>query len=201
MNSQTINKSSKSEYTDRGSKFLGFLIPINSAHQFRIELKNLKNVNLGATHVCRAYRLYNLNRLDEKASDDGEPSGSAGIPILNELKRRNIVNVGMFVVRHYGGRKLGIPGLVHSYTETTRIAISNNSLSNWELKREYVLNHSYQDVNKIDFLIKKYNAKLISREFDLFIKSHFEISDKAVSRFELEIESKLSKSVSLVSIK
>ena len=201
MNYKAIKESSVSEYRDRGSKFLGFLIPLISNQEVRIELKNLRNANLSATHVCRAYRLYDSNSVNEKGSDDGEPLGSAGIPILNELKRNNLVNVGMFVVRHYGGRKLGVSGLIHSYTETTRIAIFNNSLSDWELKKEYILNHNYHDMRNLDFLIKKYNAKLISREFDLFIKSHFEIGDKLSNQFKLEIESKLSKSVSLVSVK
>ena len=89
---------------------------------------------LNSTHICRAYRIIDSTMIQEKASDDGEPRGSAGMSILNELKRSNIVNIGMFVVRYYGGRKLGIPGLIHSYTETTKIAISNNSLSNWEFK-------------------------------------------------------------------
>ena len=128
--SHIIQKEGCSKYSERGSNFFGFLYPLSSVSEFRIKLKEIRHKHLSSTHVCSAYRIIQSKTIQEKGSDDGEPRGSAGIPILNELKRVDIVNVGMFVVRYYGGRKLGIPGLIHSYTEITKLAISICSLFN-----------------------------------------------------------------------
>ena len=151
-----------------------------------------------STHVCSAYRIINDNNIEDKCSDDGEPSSSAGLPILNELKRQRIVNVGAFIVRYYGGVKLGIPGLIHSYTEASRIAISNSILLDWEPFKTYTLNHNYQEIDMIDFLIKKYKAKLVDREFDLFVRSSVKTNNDLIDDFKDSIEHKLSKTISLI---
>ena len=187
-----------SEYTERGSRFLGLLHFLDSIKEYRLELKKIKSEHLKSTHVCSAYRIINDNNIEEKCSDDGEPSRSAGLPILNELKRQSIVNVGAFIVRYYGGVKLGIPGLIHSYTEASRIAISNSILLDWEPFKTYTLNHSYQEIDMIDFLIKKYKAKLVDREFDLFVRSSIKINNDLIDNFKDSIQHKLSKTILLI---
>ena len=113
MSLYTIKKESKSYYIDRGSKFIGILRSLELSSDFKVNLKEIKKQNPTATHVCSAYRIMNLKNIEERCSDDGEPSGSAGQPILNELKRKSIVNAGVFVVRYYGGRQLGMGNVIN----------------------------------------------------------------------------------------
>ena len=186
-----INKSVQSHYSDRGSSFLGFLFLIQSSSEFRKKLKEIRNLHPKSSHVCSAYRIINSNSIEEKGSDDGEPRGSAGFPILNELKRVDVVNAAIFVVRYYGGTKLGIPGLIHAYSEVVRLALSVSDLSDWISKKKYIINHSYQDIDSLDFFIKKYKGKLLNRTFDLFVQSIVEISDASIHDFKNVIASKL----------
>ena len=188
----SIQKCASSKYSDRGSSFFGFLYSVESVSDFKVKLKETRNNHLNATHVCSAYRLINSNILEEKGSDDGEPRGSAGLPILNELKRVDIINACVFVVRHYGGTKLGISGLIHAYSEATRILLSDCKLLRWQPKKKYIINHSYQDIDSLDFFIKKYNANLKNRVFDLFVQSTIEINDDLADDFKASVGLKLS---------
>ena len=86
-------QSASSKYSDRGSSFFGFLYPVESVLDFKLKLKENRTNHLGATHVCSAYRIINSNFFEERGSDNGEPRGSAGLPILNELKRIDVENL------------------------------------------------------------------------------------------------------------
>ncbi len=200
MNYITQQRAS-SKYSDRGSSFFGFLYPVESVPDFKIKLKETRNNHLGATHVCSAYRIINSNFCEERGSDDGEPRGSAGLPILNELKRVDVVNICVFIVRHYGGTKLGLPGLIHAYSETTRILLSDCKLLKWEPKKKYIINHSYQDIDSLDFFLKKYNSNLLDREFNLFVQSIVEISDTSISDFKKMIDAELPTINSFIELK
>ena len=197
----SIQKGAISKYSDRGSSFFGFLYAIESVSDFKVKLKETRNNNLSASHVCSAYRLINSNILEEKGSDDGEPRGSAGLPILNELKRVDIINACVFVVRYYGGTKLGISGLIHAYSEATRILLSDCKLLRWQPKKKYILNHSYQDIDSLDFFIKKYNANLENRVFDLFVQSTIEINDDLADDFKASVALKMSTIDSFLELK
>jgi len=184
-------QSTNSKYSDRGSSFFGFLYPIESAPDFKVKLKEIRNNHLGATHVCSAYRIINSNIFEERGADDGEPRGSAGLPILNELKRVSAVNVCIFIVRYYGGMKLGLPGLIHAYSKTAKILLSNCKFLKWEPKKKYIINHDYQDINLLDFYIKKYKGILLKRDFDLFVQSIVEINDSSINDLKKIINTKL----------
>ena len=198
---KTISRPSKSTYKQDGSTFLGIVEKIDNVGDFRTHLKANKVAHKSASHVCSAYRIIKKGILQEKASDDGEPSGSAGRSILNESKRNNIVNVGLYVVRYFGGRKLGIPGLIHAYSETIKLAFLDNSLIEWEPSEKYILNHSYSDIDYIDFLFKKYNIILCNRSFDLFVDSIVEVKDSLFDKFNDELIMKHLNHISLTKIK
>ena len=198
---KTVESCSKSNYKQNGSTFLGIIEKIDTIQQFKTHLKSNKIEHKSASHVCSAYRIINNGLLQEKASDDGEPSGSAGAPILNQSKRSNIINVGLYVVRYFGGKKLGIPGLIHAYSETIRSALSNAILIDWEPSEQYTLNHSYRDIEYLDFLFKKYDIILHDRVFDLFVDSIVEIKDSLFEKFNNELIIKNLPHISLVKIK
>ena len=201
MTYKTVKKCSKSNYKQNGSTFLGIVEKVCNLEEFKTHLKSNKIEHQSASHVCSAYRIINKGLVPEKASDDGEPSGSAGVPILNQSKRLNIVNVGLYVVRYFGGKKLGIPGLIHAYSETIRLALLDAILIDWEPTDRYIINHSYSDIDQLDFLFKKYNISVHDRVFDLFVDSVVEIKESFFEEFNNELIIKNSPHISLVKIK
>ncbi|HEY8971071.1 MAG TPA: YigZ family protein, partial [Puia sp.] len=110
----TIEKEATAEFKDRGSKFIGYAIPVSSVDEFKEKLNEVKKLHPKATHHCFAYRL-GLDGNVFRVSDDGEPSGSAGRPILGQIDSKELVNVLVVVVRYFGGTLLGVPGLINAY--------------------------------------------------------------------------------------
>lgn len=104
-------------FEEKKSKFYGELFYCDNEKDIKNALEELKKKHKKATHICYAYRL--SSPFSEKAVDDGEPSGTAGKPILNVLQKKNIQNVCVFIIRYFGGIKLGAGGLVRAYTKTT----------------------------------------------------------------------------------
>ena len=121
-----IEKSVQENLREKGSKFLGFLFPCSNLDEFNKELHQIKTLHPTATHHCYAYRVNPAN-IEEFSPDDGEPNGTAGLPILNQLKSAELVNIGAVIVRYFGGTKLGKAGLIETYGESTRICIEASS--------------------------------------------------------------------------
>lgn len=122
----TLHQLSEGNYHESGSKFLAYAFPAENREQFEAQYNQVKALHPKARHHCYAYRILEREEITDFASDAGEPSGSAGQPILGELRRNHLVNVAVIVVRYFGGTKLGIPGLIHAYRESTANAISAN---------------------------------------------------------------------------
>src|SRR5205085_9527945 len=118
----TITQSSVAEFKDRGSKFIAHAFPIADVSQFRQQLAAIKKEHPKATHHCFAYRI-GLDGNNFRVSDDGEPSGSAGRPILGQIDSKNITNAGVVVVRYFGGTLLGVPGLINAYKTVTILSL------------------------------------------------------------------------------
>ena len=108
---------SENYYEISKSKFYSYLYNFNKMEDFKQKLEELKKEHKKATHICYAY-IIDDNGTKEKAYDDGEPKGTAGMPMLNVLKRKNLRNVAVFVIRYFGGVKLGAGGLVRAYTKS-----------------------------------------------------------------------------------
>lgn len=118
----TISSSAEGYYMERGSKFLAYISPIGSEEEFSQFLQSIKKDHPKARHFCSALRLHPDASL-ERSNDDGEPSGSAGKPILGQLVKNDLTNICAVVVRYFGGTKLGIPGLIEAYKTSTANAI------------------------------------------------------------------------------
>src|SRR5262245_49830331 len=116
----TIEKTSAAEFKDRGSKFIAYTFPI--ANDFKEKLALIKKEHPKATHHCFAYRL-GLDSNNFRVSDDGEPSGSAGRPILGQIDSKQLTNVLVIVVRYFGGTLLGVPGLINAYKNSAALAL------------------------------------------------------------------------------
>ncbi len=114
------------DWRERGSKFFAYAYPADSRQAFEVILASVRREHPKARHFCYAYRMITGEEIQEHASDAGEPPGSAGKPILGELKRNGLLNVGVVVVRYFGGTKLGIRGLIQAYRESTRLALGTS---------------------------------------------------------------------------
>lgn len=122
MTIKTVNKVYSGEFKSNHSSFIGHLFPTISLPEFKEKLAQLKKEHPKATHICYAYRI-GFHNEEVRANDDGEPAGSAGKPILNQLYSYQIQNCSLFIVRYYGGTKLGLPGLIEAYKESSILCL------------------------------------------------------------------------------
>src|SRR5215510_1222086 len=118
----TIEKEATAEFKDRGSKFIGYAFPVSSVEGFKEKLNEVKKLHPKATHHCFAYRL-GLDGNAFRVSDDGEPSGSAGRPILGQIDSKQLTNTLIVVVRYFGGTLLGVPGLINAYKTAASLVL------------------------------------------------------------------------------
>ncbi len=181
-------KNNNNLYKQLNSKFYTFLYKISSINEIKLNLNNLKAQYPDASHICYAYRLFDgftiLDEINisEYSTDAGEPRGSAGPPILKILKKNNLINSVVFVVRYFGGKKLGIPGLIEAYSKSTEIVINYNELINWYPIISIELTYPYSLDSLIKNLINKFNAKIKKQLFQDNILSiidlnYFKIED------------------------
>ena len=140
---KTIRLKAQSVFTDRSSKFLGYIYPVHSSEEVKSLLDQLRATHHKAVHWCYAYRLGEEGK-DYRSSDDGEPNGTAGLPIYNQLLSADLTQVLMVVVRYYGGTKLGVPGLINAYKTTTQLAIEEATVIIKNIQAIYVVTSVYQ---------------------------------------------------------
>jgi uncharacterized YigZ family protein len=163
----TIEKEAVAEFRDRGSKFIGYACPIKSVEEFRDRLNEIKKEHPRATHHCFAYRL-GLDGNVFRVSDDGEPSGSAGRPILGQIDSKELVNTLVVVVRYFGGTLLGVPGLINAYKSTAALALQMTPLAQKQVEKEYIVQFDYTQVGEIMAVVKQYNCRIVRQEMQLF---------------------------------
>lgn len=145
---------------EKGSKFLGYIFPVSTDEELAESLQYVRSLHPRATHHCYAYRMGPKGE-SNRANDDGEPSGSAGLPMYNQLLAYNVTDVLSVCVRYYGGTKLGVSGLIKAYKESTKISLDQSTMVIRELSKEYMIsfaefsqqNHIYSLLNKHDAVV------------------------------------------------
>ena len=162
---KTIAKPSEGFYRDRGSKFYAYMRTIKSVEDVRVYLEEISNLHPKARHICYAYRLES-DGSDFRINDDGEPSGSAGRPIFNELLSSEITFVLAAVVRYFGGTKLGIPGLIAAYKGATKEAINGVQIIKVVPKVHLHIDYRIQDMGKLYDLLKRQGVHIEDSLFD-----------------------------------
>ena len=176
------------KYKQSNSKFYTITYSVISSNDVKDNLNILKKKYPDASHICYAYRLFNgftiLNDVNVSnfSSDAGEPGGSAGRPILNILKKYNIINTAIYVIRYFGGKKLGIPGLIKAYSNSAELIIDNNKLKPWYPLVNIELNYNYNFDGFVKKTIKFFSAKIRKQKFNqtIFISiqiNHFLTND------------------------
>ncbi len=162
---KTFSQSSTAEYTERGSKFLGYAYPCTSESKAKEILSQLQAEHPKATHICWAYRLGDDGQ-NERSWDDGEPSGTAGLPILNQIKSSDCTYAIVLVVRYYGGKKLGAAGLKTAYKTAASQAIVANEIVSQEPQVTLSIESKYQNMHRVMSLLKKYDAQILEQNID-----------------------------------
>lgn len=161
---KTLSKESLGEYKDKGSRFIAFAFPCDNLVLFDNKLEQLKKEHFKARHHCYAWRL-GFNGEEFRANDDGEPSGTAGIPIYNQLLSFELSNSAIIVVRYFGGTLLGTSGLIKAYKTASLYALEKAELNDLIEKITYNLELNYQKLNEALYLIEKLNLEIIERNF------------------------------------
>lgn len=150
---------------EKGSKFIGFAFPVNNEEELKNALEKIRTEHPKATHHCYAFRM-GLSGENYRANDDGEPSGSAGLPIYNQLLAHEITNVLVISVRYYGGTKLGVSGLVKAYKECAKITLEEAQIVTKELETSIEITFNFNQQNIIFTLLSKYDAKVMNFDAD-----------------------------------
>lgn len=163
----TIEQGSQAEFTDRGSRFLSFAFPLRSEEAFRDRLRDLRKEHAKAAHLCFAWRM-GLDGTRFRSSDAGEPSGSAGRPILGQLDSRGVTDAGIIVVRYFGGTLLGVPGLIHAYRSAAALALQIVPLVEKPIEDLWRLDFDYTLVNDVMTILKRHGCSLVRQEMQLF---------------------------------
>ena len=163
----TIEKTAVAEYKDRGSKFLAYLYPLKEVSDFKEKLAGLKKEHPKAVHHCFAYRL-GLDGNNYRVSDDGEPSGTAGRPILGQIDSKQLTNVLIVVVRYFGGTLLGVPGLINAYRTAASLALQITPVVQKPVLLPYRLQFDYTQMNDVMKVVKHFDCAVLKQETQLF---------------------------------
>lgn len=184
---KTIGEPTEGIFRDRGSKFIAYLYPIRSETEIKDILNSLKALHPKARHYCWAIRL-TPDRTVFRVNDDGEPSGTAGKPILNTLLSFDVTNILAVVVRYFGGTLLGVPGLINAYKSATIDALNNAKIINQTVNSLYKLSFDYLQMNEVMKIIKDEGLKIFHQDFDSSCSLEVEIRQSAVNLITAKLE-------------
>lgn len=163
----TVAISATADLRERGSKFLAFVYPVTSADEVKAKLKALRALHPRATHHCYAYRL-GTDGNEWRAVDDGEPSGSAGRPILAAIDSAGLTDVLAVVVRYFGGTLLGVPGLIAAYRGAAAEAMSKAGRVERWMEKQVTIEADYSVLGEVLHLLKSHEATVYRQEPGLF---------------------------------
>jgi uncharacterized YigZ family protein len=163
----TIEQTSTAEYKDRGSKFLAFVFPMSESDEIKKVLMEVKKNHPKAVHHCFAYRL-GIDGNQFRVNDDGEPSGSAGKPILGQIDSKKLTNLGIIVTRYFGGTLLGVPGLINAYRTAAALCLQTIPIVQKPVLVKYQLEFDYNAQNEVMQIIKQCQCQIIKSEINLF---------------------------------
>ncbi|TAE00905.1 MAG: YigZ family protein [Bacteroidetes bacterium] len=183
----TIESATEAVYKEKGSKFLAFASPISSETEAKELLADLRKQFFDATHHCFAYAL-GRNLGIKRQSDDGEPNGTAGMPILNQIKSKKLTNILVVVVRYYGGTKLGAAGLVNAYKTSASECLANALIVEKIVCKKMRIFFEYLQMNEVMKIMKENDLQMISQKFDNDCQIILEIRESLVEKVQKQFE-------------
>ena len=181
-----LEKNTTAEIIEKKSRFIANLFYVETPQEAENKIKQIKKKYYDAKHNCFAYITLNGNEIQKKCSDDGEPSGTAGAPMLEILEKQSIYNVVVIVTRYFGGILLGTGGLVRAYSDSLKEAIKKSTLVEQEPGYEAEIKLPYADFEKFKYYCNKNNINIIKSEYSDFIICKIEVNDAEKNRLEIE---------------
>lgn len=179
---QTVTEPAEGFFKDKGSMFLAYSFPIFGETDAKTHLAALRELHPKAVHHCYAYRL-GADRMSYRMNDDGEPSGTAGRPILNTLYSRNVTNVLVVVVRYFGGTLLGVPGLINAYKVATEDALAQSNVVTKHFTNVYQLTFSYPQMNDVMRIVKEMELPVSEQVFEMECRLVAEVRVASTEQF------------------
>ncbi|MGB8194227.1 MAG: YigZ family protein [Chitinophagaceae bacterium] len=183
----TIQSPSIAEFKDRGSKFIAYAFPVQSIEEFKQKLNDIKKEHPKATHHCFAYRL-GTDGNNFRVSDDGEPSGSAGRPILGQIDSRQLTNTLIVVVRYFGGSLLGVPGLINAYKTASSLSLQLTPVISKSIEALYNLEFPYMLLDQVLKTARQAGATVVKKDIQLFCTLIISIPVKGVGTLPEQFE-------------
>jgi uncharacterized YigZ family protein len=180
---QTIAKTGTGLYKEKGSKFLGFAVLCKNESEVKTLVDAWRKEHPSACHVCYAFKL-GYDGKHYRASDDGEPSNSAGQPILGQINAFGITHVLVAVVRYYGGTKLGVGGLINAYRTAAKLALEDAEIIEKDIVTSYMLSCSYEQLPLLMKEIKLRNLDILQQRLDLTCEIEVELKIELAEAFE-----------------
>jgi len=165
----TLARSGTAEFKDRGSRFIAYAFPVSDTAAFKKVLEEIKKEHPKATHHCFAYRL-GLDQHNYRVSDAGEPSGTAGRPILGQIDSKGLTNTLIVVVRYFGGTLLGVPGLIHAYKTAAALVLQSTPAQQLAVEDDYTIQFDYTQMNDVMLIIRQSNMRIIEKEIGLYCR-------------------------------
>lgn len=183
----TIEEPAEGIFRDKGSKFIAYAYPFKDENKLKEIIAELKALHPKARHHCWAYRM-TPDRTVFRINDDGEPSGTAGRPILNVLLSKDVTNILVVVVRYFGGTLLGVPGLINAYKTATLEALAEASIIEKTVNDVYQIDFEYLAMNDVMRVIKDEDIAVLNQQFDNACNMTVEMRKMQVNSFVQKME-------------
>jgi uncharacterized YigZ family protein len=184
---RTLRGSSEGLFKEKGSKFIAYAMPVEDENRIAEHLTRLRKEHPGSRHVCYAWRL-GPDKRRFRANDDGEPSGTAGLPILGQIQSFDLTDVLIAVVRYFGGTKLGTGGLIEAYKLSAKEAIGAGTIEEREVKVIVAFDFPGELIPKVMTLVKQCKAEILQRELDVVCFMKCKIESDIVNHFRQGLE-------------
>ena len=183
---KTIAENVSAEIVEKKSKFIATIFYVESVEEAENKIKEMKKKYFDARHNCYAYSIFSKDGIVQRFSDDGEPQGTAGSPMLNIISSLNINNVVVVVTRYFGGILLGTGGLVRAYSDSLKEALSKAKIIEKDLGLEVIIETTYPDLEKLKYYLKQNDIKIINIEYLETVKVFIEITREKFDKMNRE---------------
>lgn len=164
---RTIASPASAQYTEKRSRFIAHAVPVSTVEEAMARVEEYRKEYYDARHVCWAYRIGHEDEAEERSNDDGEPSGTAGKPILGQLLSYDLRDVLVVVVRYFGGVKLGTGGLIVAYRTAAAEALGEAEVQEHTLYTSYTLRFPYELINPVMMLLREHEVETLGNDADL----------------------------------
>lgn len=179
----TIKLPAEGLLRDRGSKFLAYAYPVKTEAEIKDRLQALKKEHPSASHHCYAWRL-GADKLAYRANDDGEPSNTAGKPILSQIQSKDLTNVLIVVIRYFGGTLLGVNGLINAYKIAAEDALAKSEIVEQFIFYRYKVEFDFDAMSVVMRVLKEFETKMLSNSYDTMNTIVFEVKKQYSEKLE-----------------